>query len=392
MSMSRVWVASAAAAVCSLWSSVASANFSASPDPAPLGSNVVVDGVGGTTSSLTVTITHNGTTSETLQALVKPISTNCDPYTLTVMAPGLPWTTGVAGATRDVNVVFDPVIRGLRTCTVSMRDAGDVEIGTFVLYGTGVAPELDVSPTRLVRRRCRRRRLRHAVTFDIQNTGNADLVDRRHHPRRRPPATYSISARHRAHRRPPARHRHRHVQPAAEGARSATATVIGRRDRRWTSSTSTASARSRCIATPPPIRSLRQLARPRSPPVRTSRSRTTATPAHLQTPRSPAGMAGSSSPQPARRLRRHDGDCDFAPDIIIARRAVPERRDPLPAAVDADRPRSAAVSFTSNSVGGDNQVTVTCTATKPDISVTPAVLRLHQDARSPAAPPPRRSP
>jgi outer membrane protein OmpA-like peptidoglycan-associated protein len=388
MPLSRFWVASAVAVACSLWSNIASANFTASPDPAQLGANVVVDGPGGTTASTSVTITHNGTTSETLQSLVKPVSTNCDPYTVTVMAPGLPWTTSTDGQTRTVDVVFDPVIRGLRTCTVSMRDAGNVEIGTFVLQGTGVAPELGVSQTNLNFGGFPVAGGNDApINFNIQNNGDTgqpltitSMVLGGMHP-----GDYSVSA-------PPG-------GPIAPGGTfqvtvTFNPTTSGTRDATLTIESDDPVDSNEVVTltgvgqipvishTSPDPMNFTQLAGTQSAAQNIVLRNIGDTTLTVDSATISAGGMGwiEFTGTPQGTCNDVTGTCNYTPDQTIApatNLSVGIRCQPPSGATGSV---NATVTFASDSVGGDNQVTVNCTAQKPDIMVAPTSITFANTA------------
>jgi MYXO-CTERM domain-containing protein len=373
MQTSRFAAASLAAFACLLWSSVASASFTASPDPASLGTAVLV----GTTANTTITITHNGTVSETLMSLTKPASAGCDTMTLTPNPPGLPWTTAVDGQTRTIDVDFDPIARGARTCTVTMRDGGGVAIGTFVLNGTGVAPELAVDTTTLdfggtpvaggtVQR-----------TFDIENNGDTgqpltiDSVSLGGGS----PGDYSLSAAPGAPIAPGGSFTMTVTfNPTAAGTRDATVTITAAGDpvdsTETVDLTGVGQVPTISHTTPDPM-TFTVVAGTQSA-VQNITLRNTGDAPLTVTQAAITNGGGwiefTAVPQPS--CDNATATCNYTPDLTLApltNQNVGIRCQPPAGATGS---QNATVTFSSDSVGGDNTVDVDCTATKPDIMVS----------------------
>lgn len=109
-----------------------------------------------------------GATDETVAAFD---TSNCTGFTVT---PGetLPKTLTAADASLGFTASFTPAARTAYSCTVVIRDPGNANIGTFDITARGVAAELSVSTTALTFGQVKVGAT-SSRTFNVMNTGDA---------------------------------------------------------------------------------------------------------------------------------------------------------------------------------------------------------------------------
>ena len=132
MNTSR-WLGLAVLVTVSLAGPRAWATVTSSPDPIALGSVDVGTTAGASGNLSTDQATETIATFDLSACTSEFMVTTATPFVL------------VNGTARAVNVSITPAARGLRSCTVTMRDGLNTAIGTFQITGTGLAAELTIT-------------------------------------------------------------------------------------------------------------------------------------------------------------------------------------------------------------------------------------------------------
>jgi outer membrane protein OmpA-like peptidoglycan-associated protein len=129
-----------------LWTGIASAQVSMSPDPINAG-NVLVGASG--SSSGTLSSVANGVSVDvvlTSTCNTGPGMTGNGLFELTSSTGSL---TGISlNGDKTITVTYTPMTRGLRECTVDVNDTGtSTVLATFKVRGTGLGPAISTTPT-----------------------------------------------------------------------------------------------------------------------------------------------------------------------------------------------------------------------------------------------------
>ncbi|MCE9578837.1 MAG: choice-of-anchor D domain-containing protein, partial [Deltaproteobacteria bacterium] len=159
------------------WSSVAHATLTPSPNPVAIG-NVQVN----TTASSLTTFTHSGGGNDKVKTVT--LGTGCTgEFSVTSTTPAIPGggsVTLMGSDTFVVNVSFTPTSRGvLRTCTITLFDdaMSPQQVGQFQVTGTGIGPVATVTPSSLTFGSVRTSAgATAAQTITIKNDGETDLT------------------------------------------------------------------------------------------------------------------------------------------------------------------------------------------------------------------------
>lgn len=308
---------------------------------------------------------------ETLEAFD---TSACAGFTITPSAT-LPKMFTATDTMLSFTVTFTPAARTAYSCTVTMRGPGNSDLGTFDVTVTGVAPVLGVSEMALAFGDVRVTGGTSTRTFNVTNTGDADLsvtsiatsggaaTDFTSNPTAfTVPSNGSTQVT-------------VTFNPSDSGGRTTTLTVTSSdpADSKTIALTGTGFEPVMALANDPTDFGVVARGGTATRNIAVSNSGTGTLTVQSAALNSPSGSWFSFTTMPEAGCNNSANNCDFDPDLAITNNAVNvEIRCSPPAAATGTQTRT--LTFASNTVGGNSDVTLTCTAGVPAITANQTAL------------------